>query len=184
MAIERFITEEQLKLLTEDQAKFILEHAEKQLKDTIDTNVAIVSRTTTVLTLMIGLMIALVGYVINRWEANKTDELLQTGLVGSLYVLIIIFKLGEIFHPVTYLTVGAEPKDFFNDRLFTPTNSLVRLRQIYVNEILEYQKRITANKATIDNRWRVFKSCISWMQLIPIVLLVMYLITRLVNLYL
>ncbi len=53
---ESFISQEQFNLVSESEAKFILEHAEKQVKDLLDTSLLIVSRSTTLLTIVVGLM--------------------------------------------------------------------------------------------------------------------------------
>ncbi len=52
--MEDFLDQEYFDLISEPEAKFILDHGEKQLKDILDTNLLIVNRSTTLLTLTVG----------------------------------------------------------------------------------------------------------------------------------
>src|SRR5829696_7050173 len=99
-----FITEEQYDLISEDEAKFILAHAEKQIKELLDTSLLIVSRSTILLTIIIGIKIGLIGFAINRWEdQHRWDELLFTASWGIGYLFVMTFVLLDNFLPRSYL---------------------------------------------------------------------------------
>lgn len=181
MSGERFISREQLQLISESEAKFLLEHAEKQLKDILDTNLLIVNRTTTLLTLTLGLIIGLVGFSINRFGNNNIDELFFTSISGATYLFYAVLKMGRNFTPTSYMTVGAEPKLFFTDKVFNAQNEKFRLKQIYVNEILEYQRRIETNKETNERRWIIFNSSVKLLKFTPLVLVGVYVIATIIS---
>lgn len=152
-----FVSQEYFDLITEQEAKFILDHAEKQLKDILDTNLLIVSRSTTLLTLAVGLIVGLSGFCINRHETlHKWDELSFCAGWGALYIFIIAIIIAQNFIPKSYLIPGAEPKDFFIDNVFNKKNAEYRLIAIYVNEIVQTQVKINYNKNTNDKRWHLF----------------------------
>ncbi len=155
--MEDFINQEYFDLISEPEARFILDHGEKQLKDILDTSLLIVNRSTTLLTLTVGLIVGLIGFSINRYEVqHKYDELLFTTAWGSVYYFIIALVIVSNFRPKSYLTLGAEPKDFFVDRVFNKGNADYRLTAIYVNEIQQTQVKIRYNKKVNDKRWKIF----------------------------
>ena len=171
-----YFTEPFIGKLTKDEAKFILDHAEKQLKETLDTNLLIVNRTTTLLTVTIGFMVALVGFAVNRWEKNSAfDSALATACTGLVYLFFMAILLCRNIQPRKYITLGAPPKAFFNEALFS-LESDFRLIHIYANEIESYQTRINTNHTTNEERWRLFNTCLIWLAATPMILAALYLI--------
>jgi hypothetical protein len=170
METEQFVSDYYFQLIEEPEAKFILDHAEKMLKDTLDTNALIVTRVTTLTTVTSTLLIALFGFSIGRFDAHKTDTLFVTAVVGIFYLFIIAIMLFLNIRPNAYFSVGAEPKDFFNRALINKNNAGYRMISIYVNEIHEYQKRILYNKSINSKRWKLYKISLIMLVLTPIVL--------------
>jgi len=80
--IEFRLTHVQLKNIDKETAKFLFEHGEKLLKETLDANNLIVSRTTSLLTIIVGLMVGLMGFSVNRIEKVGIDPLSETGIIG------------------------------------------------------------------------------------------------------
>jgi hypothetical protein len=116
--MENFISQKYFNLISEHEAKFILDHAEKQLKDILDTSLLIASRSATLLTLTVGLIVGLIGFSINRFETlQHYDELIFTASWAAVYLFMIAVIIVLNFIPRSYLTLGAEPKDFFVDRV-------------------------------------------------------------------
>jgi hypothetical protein len=171
-----FISEEQYDLISEEEAEFILTHAEKQIKELLDTSLLIVSRSTTLLTIIIGIKVGLIGFSISRWEdQHRWDELLFTASWGIGYLFVMTFILLDNFLPRSYLIPGAEPKDFFdNKEVFMESNSEYRLTAIYINEIREAQVKINFNKTTNEKRWKVFRIIIYMTMGLPPALLAFY----------
>jgi hypothetical protein len=174
METEQFVTDYYFQLIEESEAKFIFEHAEKMLKDTLDTNTLIVTRVTTLTTVTSTLLIALFGFSIGRFDIHKTDTLFITGVVGIFYLFIIAVMLFLNIRPNSYYSVGAEPKDFFNRALINKNNASYRMISFYVNEIHEYQKRILCNKYVNNKRWRLYKISLSMLVVTPILLSIVY----------
>ena len=179
---ESFVTPEYFKKINKDEARFIFEHAEKQLKETLDTSILIVNRTTTLLTITVGLMAALVGFIVSRLDKmGKFDALLVLSLIALVYLFILAVLLCRNILAKNYLIAGAEPKDFFLDNFFNEgsTNDN-RIICFYVNEIESYQERITKNKQANEKRWKLFNNCIKMIVAMPIVFGIIYLIIYLV----
>lgn len=161
--------------LKEQEAKFILDHAEKMLKDTLDTNTLIVSRVTTLTTVTSTLMIALFGYSINRYDTlHHVDNLVVTAIAGLVYLLAIAILLFMNVKPNGYYSLGAEPKDLFNKNLFFPGNRDYRIISLYVNEIHECQARIAFNKGVNEKRWNLYKTALVMLVFTPVLLTLVY----------
>lgn len=170
-----FITQEYFELIDEKEAKFILEHGEKQLKDILDTSLLIAGRCATLLTLTVGLIVALIGYSVSHYEASHVyNGLVFTSVWGAVYCFAIVLIIAMNFIPRSYLIPGAEPKDFFVDRVFNAGNGDYRMVAIYVNEIIELQSKIDFNKKTNARRWSLFNLSILLLSLLPIVLGLLY----------
>ena len=179
-----FISQKQFNLIAESEAKFILDHAEKQVKDLLDTSLLIVNRSTTLLTIVVGLMVGLVGFWINKWEKQEIhhwDELLFTVAGAILYLLTMAFILVQNFLPRSYLIPGAELKDFFEKSdVFNPGNKDYRLTAIYINEIVQAQVKIDFNKTTNEKRWKSFRIIIYMLSALPFTLGLLYYLSTLV----
>ena len=174
MKTEQFVTDYYLELIEEAEAKFIFDHAEKMLKDTLDTNTLIVTRLTTLTTVTTTLLITLFGFSIGRFDTNKTDALFITAVTGIIYLFAIAIMLFLNIRPSAYYSTGAEPKDFFNRVLINKKNADYRMISFYVNEIHEYQKRILYNKAINNKRWHLYKVSLILLVLTPIFLSLVY----------
>ena len=87
--------------LTVEDAKFIFEQAEKLLKDINETNALIVSRTTTLITIVVGFMIALIGFIFNRAASAETfsDAQLLTAGITLLYIFNLCWRLVKNIQP-------------------------------------------------------------------------------------
>ena len=173
--METFITPEFFELITEQEAKFILDHAEKQLKDTNETNLIIASRSAQLLTITVGVVVAIMGFAVNRYLIlQHADQMVITAAVAAAYLygvcLIICFNLV----PKSYFIAGAEPKDFFIPEMFNNENADYRLIAIYVNEICEVQVKIKHNKKINARRWKLFNTSLFLIAGLPTVLALVY----------
>jgi len=119
--MEIFISQEQLDDMDESQLKFIFDQAEKQLKDSLSIGDTLVTRTTTSLTIVSGLLVGLVGYAINRWEMSKIDPLFYSAVLSMLYLFVPASMLCSLIIPAQYSISGSPPKPFFNDTFFNET---------------------------------------------------------------
>jgi hypothetical protein len=159
-------------------AKFIFEHTEKLLKDTVDTSAVVVARSTVLISIAVAILTALIGYSINRWDTNKSfDNLLITALISAAYMVVVCFTIYQNIKPHTYGTVGAEPDLFFRENFYSEEIQKEQ-RQIYLyaNEIEQYLKRIKLNKGTNTKRWQLFTSCSRLLIATPLIMVLAYVI--------
>lgn len=169
--METFITPEYFELITEQEAKFILDHAEKQLKDILDTSLLIANRSVTLLTLVVGLIVGLIGFSISHYETlHHYNELIFVSSWGAVYLFAAAVVIILNFVPKSYYVLGAEPKDFFEDRVFNKANSEYRIVAIYVNEIIQTQIKINNGKRTNNNRWRLFNVSLFLIGSLPLII--------------
>jgi hypothetical protein len=170
--------QENLERLTETEAKFIFDQAEKLLKETNDSGTLVTARTTSLLTLTSGFLIALIGFSINRWETKNHlwDILLIIAMSISVYILFCVFILSLNIFGFVYSALGSEPKPFLNDTFFSypDTEGKQRIIHYYRNEFIQYQNRIDKNKRLNIKRWRNYKIALIMVLLTPVLIAVSY----------
>lgn len=170
--------------LNELEAKFILEHAEKQLKDSIDTSQIIVSRSTTLLSIISGIQIALISFVLKNVEECNFSSITKLGIITLIWFLYLSFKLASNLQGKNYHILGKEPKDMMNNDFFEEDNHTInnnRLKSFYLAEIEDYQNKIEYNKNLNILRWYTFNNCLYKLLFSPIIFIVIYFILRLLN---
>jgi len=185
------IPNEYLSKISLNEAKFVFEHAEKKLKDVVYTNILIVNRTTTLVTVSVGLLVGLIGFSINHWiTMRQFDELFTISVFTELYLFVICLILKDNIQAQEYYVIGANPSLFFTDNLY---NSQIdnmqiadpekeqRLIYMYINEIENYQFRIEKNIETNENRWRLFNTSLKALVYLPVYIIVMYFILTLLH---
>jgi hypothetical protein len=131
-----------------EDAKFIYEHAEKQLQDGIDTSAIITARTTTLLTVVVAIFTAVIGFIISKLnDCTKIDDLLITSILSIIYLFIICLKLKKNIKGVENQVVGAPPQSFFTESFYGEgIDKNQKLIRLYVNEFESYQVRLEKNK--------------------------------------
>ena len=154
---------------TVDQLKFIFEQAEKQLKDSVEDSNTIVTRATTLLTLMSGFLLLILGFLISKLKPDnfqifhkltfidliKLHPIPITALAIAIYLFWVIYGVSRNLIDTTYYTIGSESKDLFASGYYNNTaTDTERLLMFYIGEIKDYQKRIDNNKFLNDIRWR------------------------------
>ncbi|MFT3705199.1 MAG: hypothetical protein QM802_22925 [Agriterribacter sp.] len=166
-----YFVEKYFDIVNEPEAKFILEHSEKQLKELNEAISIVTTRTITLITIIIGFIVTLIGFIVGKLSAvefQKVDTLTILAALSAIYLLAVLYLLASNLTPKTFYSTGSEPKMFFTDELFNTDNKDYRLIAIYVNEIHEYQVRIEHNKKLIDERWQKYKFGLSGFKFFPI----------------
>jgi len=177
------IDNEYKKRITIDEAKFIFSQAEKSFNDTIETSKKIFDRSSSVLTLVSGIIVGLVAYGIGRYEKNEHfDELLLTSIIATIYYLAIgyLFVFPNI-KPKEYNLPGTQPKRYFNDEFFNANPPQGREVLPYLIEIKNLQDGIDENVDVNKKRWASYKKSLNWIFYSPIVIAVVYLIVKLIS---
>jgi hypothetical protein len=172
--IEAFILTEHFAALKDADAKFILEHGEKQLKDTLDTSGLIIGRLSSIVSVVVTFMVALVSYGLTRGvDKGFGDRNVITAFVGAGYLYLPAILIVWNFLSQKYYHLGSEPKDFFVDKIFKD-NKDNELKAIYCYEIRELQARIKHNKMKNNRRWLRFNIALILVLLTPVVLYIAY----------
>lgn len=169
--------------LTLEDAKFIFEQAEKLLNDSVATSETIVSRMNTLITLITGSMLAIVGYIISRIGGSfNLDPSMFTAAIGALFLYVLAVYSFQNNQPKDYLLPGTVPKDLFNPAFFDksiPNNERIIL--YYVNELENYMYRIEINNEINEKRWKRYSIITGALLWLPIILIACYLSTSLLD---
>jgi uncharacterized membrane protein YbhN (UPF0104 family) len=170
--------------LTTDDAKFLFDQAEKFLKDSVENSNLIVTRTSSLVTLLVGSLIALIGYVISKFNLQRFDALTITAMIGMVYVYILVYYAFENTKPRVYLIPGALPKDLFADAFFVEgIENEKRIIHFYISETENYQFKIEKNNELNKIRWKRYANLLKATVLSPLVLAAAYFITWFLLLY-
>lgn len=168
------------KNVNKENAKFVLEQAEKQVKETSDVGNNVVARATTLLTLVSGLLIALFGYGFTQWmylsahNSNGVQTVLSTCIYSNIYLFIIALLLTYNLLGKDYAIVGSEPKALFKDTFFNKSKDDDVLIHFYVSELVQYQTRIENNKTMNKKRWKLYHITLLMTTFIPLVIFIIF----------
>lgn len=167
--------------LTLQDVQFIFSQAEKLLRDSVDTSEVIVSRTSTLVTVIAGLLVGFTGFIITQFtRATKFDNIFYTTGIGILYLYIVLLYTHRNLKPKTYLIDGSLPIDLFNDGFFiAQVKDEKRILQYYVNEIENYQDNIVKNNFINEKRWSIYKTTIFLIIIFPVILGACYALLKL-----
>jgi hypothetical protein len=177
-----WLNAENVEKLTLEDAEFIFEQSEKLLKETVDSSNLIVSRTTTLITIVVGFMLAMVGFLFQKYAAVKTFADLQilTCFFSLSYVFRICLSLAKNVQGHDYKTVGAEPKLLLNDFFFKEGEDKQRIKRLRVNEIISFQKRIDDNNIINTKRWSLYDRSLILILYTPIAIVLIYWVLNLI----
>lgn len=174
------ITSENENKLSINEAKFILEQAEKSLKEIGDQSQVIVQRTTTLTTLIAGVLITIIAFSVQRLETEKSiDVIFIVSIIAIIYLLYLCFGLVKNIKGRDYYPIGSEPQTLLIDKFFEAPNDKIREVWFYITEIRRYQEKIDFNKYTNENRWEKFNKHLWQVAATPAILVFLYIITTL-----
>jgi RsiW-degrading membrane proteinase PrsW (M82 family) len=173
--LDWYIENRYLANMSLEEGSFLLQHAEKQLVDSLDTNKIIIDKTSSLLTLSAGIFIALSGFAVKRWSDGHADALLSAAIFGSIYMFLLCVFFIFIIKPKGYCIPGAEPKHFFYDALYEARhNGVNRMILFYKCEIESYQQRIKSNFSRNNERWTLYKIALVLLVAAPILVVLFY----------
>ncbi len=151
--------------------------AEKFLKDSVENSNLIVSRTSSLITLLAGTLVALIGFVICKFNIKTIDALSITAMIGVVYVYVSIYNAFENTKPQVYLIPGALPKDLFANAFFVAgITDVKRIIHFYVSETENYQFKIEKNNELNKIRWKRYADLLKATVLLPLLLSAVYFI--------
>jgi hypothetical protein len=166
------------KKLTESDARFYFEQAEKFLLDLIEAHKTIVDRTNTLLGLLITILTALIGYTITKIEDGFGNDHVRDAVI----VLIVYLILGGIYlitniSPTNYMASGSQPKSIFTDYFFKESIPKEdRIIRLLSSEIERYQYKIQVNGEINNKKWKIYRNGIYILTAVPLVFLISYFI--------
>jgi hypothetical protein len=162
-----------------DDAKFIYDQAEKKLKEILSIGDLIVSRTTTLITLITALLVGLIGYAVNRYSNIHchchTDTLFAVASTTSGYLFFVLIYASTNFLGKRYRVLGASPKKLFDNVFFEGIEGELRSKMFIWTQIENYQDSIEFNEKKNKKRWQTFNISVILVMLIPVIILLTYL---------
>jgi 4-amino-4-deoxy-L-arabinose transferase-like glycosyltransferase len=163
--------------ITKDEAKFILDQAEKSLKEIGDLSKEIVGRSTTLISIVSGVLIAIVAFIANKWETKgQFDSTLVTAILLAFYLFFICFRLTRNFKAQDYYPLGTEPAKLMVNDFFTAPTEEKREIWFYIAEIKRCQIKIEINRERNNERWKNFNKDLGKVIQIPVGALIVYVI--------
>lgn len=127
---------------------------------------------------------ALIGFVISKFNIESIDALSITAMIGTIYVYVLIYNAFENTKPQVYLIPGALPKDLFADSFFVAgITDEKRIIHFYVSEIENYQFKIEKNNELNKIRWKRYAILLKATVLLPLILAIVYFIVWSLLLY-
>ena len=130
-----------------EDVKLIFSQAEKKLDYSAKTVESFASKTMAMITLMAGILIALMGYLISNWKDihSMTSKEYVAG-VGCLYILGLFIYVTSNVLPARYFSLGSEPQSLFLPTFFeagVPKKKITVF--LFMSEIENYNRRILTN---------------------------------------
>lgn len=169
------------------EAKFIYDEAEKKLKETISSGDLIVGRATTLITLAVGLIVGLLGFVISRYTTTKSiDELCISSALVTIYIFSVLLYIIPNIKGNKYAVIGASPRTLFAKDFYTNKDadqSENRQKMLLWAQIENYQDSIDKNSQANAVRWKRLNKSIMFLILAPIILLASFILLKFLTAY-
>lgn len=174
----RWVTDiENFENITVEDAKFLFSQAEKKLDDTIKVSDTITARSYSIITVLVGILTAVSGVFLKsvlEKGINRSELILES--VGVIYLIGCLLFLIWNVSATKYWTLGSEPQHLCRNKFFEddlPKN-LISV-YLYINEIENYQERITVNLEKNRNRFLILRNVLVALYLLPFILATLYL---------
>lgn len=151
--------------------KFIFDETEKKLKEILSVGDSIVSRATTLITIMVGLLVALVGFSINRYITEcRLDYFNYSSIITIFYLYIVLIYSMHNIKGQKYMGIGASPEILFVEDFFLTNNKEIIDKTFIWCQIENYQRSITSNAETNEKRWKRYRIGLWLLIGIPLIL--------------
>ncbi|MES2454004.1 MAG: hypothetical protein V4594_00610 [Bacteroidota bacterium] len=173
------INSENKEHIDRDMAQFVLEQADKSLKHTIDIADKATNRAFTLLLIYLPVTSTLVGILINEIKESHKFRILDIYFLGSLVVvcMVALLALIRLIFPRASMVLGREPKDILtNDMLQNSLTAENKLKAFHLNEIKNYQARITYNREQNAKRIALISTILKWTGIAAFISIITYLI--------
>lgn len=161
-----------------EEVKFIHEHANIGFNNTIEVSKTIADRSTVLLSVIIGIIIGLVTYSIDREDKGKYDALFFTTVFGAIYYFYIGVNNFIInIKPFEYKLPGTTPDKYFSGFFFDiSSNDNKREIRFYLTEIKSLQYKIKFNRQLNERRWDMYNDSLKQLLCSPIIIALIFII--------
>jgi len=135
-----------------EDVKLVFSQAEKKLDDASKTIESFASKTMSMITLMAGILVALMGYLISNWKdmSSMTSKDYVAG-VGCVYILLLFIYVINNVLPARYFALGSEPQGLMLPSFFATTVPQDKITIfLFMNEIENYNRRILWNLGVVE----------------------------------
>ena len=163
-----------------EEDKFIFEQSEKKLKELLLSSDLVVARSTTLITLIVGLLVGLISFSVNRYNTlNSFDMLLKVLFVGVIYLFIVIGYISRNIKGTDHSSIGASPEVLFVKDFFEITqDEKLRTKMFVWSQIENYQDSIYINRPINEKKWCRFNLSMKLIIATPLVFLTAFYIVR------
>jgi hypothetical protein len=161
--------------ITLEDVKFIFDQAAKKLDYTIQVAGSVNNKATTLATLLSGVLIALIGYIISQPSIIGNSKT-AIAIIAMVYVYAVGAFLLRNLVPRYYYPTGLEPHHLLKNEFFTDDFETGRRTiNLYLAVIERYQEFIVENEAQNNKRWRNYNISLRALIFMPLVLGTIYL---------
>lgn len=158
-----------------DALRFTFQQAEVKLKEILYTTDDLVKRFTQLSIFLVATVTALAGYTFSTYLTNSL--LFPAGAITLTYSLIVLVIAASNLTFKQYHTLGSEPALLFHPAFFEETIPITdQVKNMYLSELENYQRRITLNREKNVARARRYKLCLIMSLSIPGVMIMAYLL--------
>jgi len=136
-----------------DYLKFVFEQSEKKLIELIKTGEYITKKAHSILVVSVTVFTLCLGsFFTLHFEETFINVALIT--ISTLSFISVVLLIKPLISYDTFVT-GSDPSSLFKEKLLTNFSSDVnRIKNLYLNESVEYQTRIDFNRAINRKRTR------------------------------
>ena len=165
---------------TPEEDKFIFEQAEKKLKELLVSSDLAVARSTTLITLIVGLLVGLISFSVDRYnKISGFDPFILMSLIGVIYLFVVVGYISKNIRGTNHSSIGAAPTKLFVDDFFAATNDdKLRTKMFIWSQIENYQDSLDFNKPINESKWCRFNIAMKLLIATPLVLLTAFYIVR------
>lgn len=173
------IDPENKKQIDGNLAGFIIEHADKSLRHTIEVADKATNRAFTLLLILLPITSTFIGLLVNEIKEKHKYRTLDLYFFGIL-IIICLTALGmlvKLIFPRDSMVAGREPKDILtNEMLQNELSAEKKLLAFKFNEIKNYQFRITYNRQQNAQRISSISHILRWTGIAAFTAIITYLI--------
>lgn len=168
------ISANNLEKSTKAELDFIFTEAEKQVKESLESGKDVLTRSTILLTVILGIITSFLSVI---FTAHRFNALNLTLSMSVIYALLILYKIQKNIRGQDYFTTGAQPKDLLHDWYFENyPNGKDRVKEILITQINSFQERLISNNNLNQNRWIEFKQSLNMSIIFPIIFIILYIV--------